>query len=64
MGSVEVAADSLASRLQAVLALRQDRTVFVEAGQATSYGNVAQVVAHAKLAGASTVALSRSNAQH
>lgn len=61
VGSAEVASVDLEARLEAMLALRQDRTVFVEAASGASYGNVAQAVAHAKQAGASTVALSRSD---
>jgi biopolymer transport protein ExbD/biopolymer transport protein TolR len=58
IGTTEVAYADLRPRLRDLFALRQDRTLFVQADRSLSYREVAAVVGEARQAGAGTVALS------
>ncbi len=57
LGSREVALDELEVRLQALLTLRSDRTVYVRADRGLSYQRVAEVVSMSHHAGAVGVVL-------
>lgn len=57
LNSQPVAADALSAKLAAVLALRQDRTVFVRGERSLTFAPVAQAVGAAQQAGAQPIAL-------
>ncbi len=54
----DVAYDALPMRLHALFAMREDRTIFVEADRSLGYREVANVVSEAREAGAGSVVLS------
>lgn len=54
----DVGYDSLPMRLRALFAMREDRTIFVEADRSLGYREVANVVSEAHEAGAGAVVLS------
>jgi biopolymer transport protein TolR len=58
IGREDVAYDALPMRLSAMFAVRQDRTIFVEADRSLNYREVANVVSEARKAGAGAVVLS------
>ena len=57
IGREDVAYGVLPMRLSAMLAVRQDRTVFVEADRSLEYREVARVVSDARGTGAGAVVL-------
>lgn len=57
VGHEAIAADEVVGRLRGMLAMRQDRTVFIEAERSLSYREVAAVVGAAREAGAGSVVL-------
>jgi biopolymer transport protein TolR len=59
LGDADVMTGELEARMAAMFAVRQDRTVYVEADRGVSYGPVAELVSRAKVAGAGSVVLSR-----
>ncbi len=58
IGREDVAYHALPMRLSAMFAVRQDRTIFVEADRNLQYRDVAEVVSEARAAGAGAVVLS------
>jgi biopolymer transport protein ExbD/biopolymer transport protein TolR len=57
LNSQPVRAEELSAKLAAVLAIRQDRTVFVRGDRTLTFAPVAQVLGVAKRAGAEPIAL-------
>jgi biopolymer transport protein ExbD len=52
-----ISSDVLPARLRGMFAIRQDRTVFIEADRSLSYREVASVVGEAREAGAGAIVL-------
>ena len=59
IGAQDVAYAELQPKLRQLLAMRQDRTLYVQADRNLSYREVAAVVGEAHQAGAGTIALGR-----
>jgi biopolymer transport protein ExbD len=59
IGRVDFPADAVEGRLRHLFALRQDRTVYIEADRSLSYREVADVVGEARQAGAGAIVLRR-----
>jgi biopolymer transport protein TolR len=57
VGQEELAYAALQPRLRSLFALRQDRTLFIEADRSLSYQQVAEVAGEARRAGAGSIAL-------
>ncbi len=57
VAGAELPAGALTARLQSMFALRQDRTVFIQADRRLSYQAVADVVSDARSAGAGAIVL-------